>query len=418
MPGRDHRVYLVGGAVRDELLGRAHFDRDYVVVGAAPEDMLAEGYRPVGKDFPVFLHPDTGEEYALARTERKTGPGYHGFAFHAAPDVTLEQDLARRDLTINAMARDESGALVDPYRGAEDLREKTLRHVSPAFAEDPVRILRVARFLARYAPLGFRIADETMALMRAMVDAGEAAHLVPERVWAETRKALAEPEPSAFVRTLRECGALKVLFPEIDALYGVPQPPQHHPEVDCGAHLELVLDQCAKLAPGDDLAGFCALTHDLGKALTPQDVLPRHIAHEHRGLKPLAALCERLKVPTEYAHLSALTCRHHLDAHRALELKPATVLTLLEAFDAFRRPERLEPFLIACTADKRGRLQHEHDPYPQADFLRAACDAARAVTAQPFVEQGLTGTAIGEAIRRARIEAIAAIDRAQFQADG
>lgn len=418
MPGRDHRVYLVGGAVRDELLGRAHFDRDYVVVGAAPEDMLAEGYRPVGKDFPVFLHPDTGEEYALARTERKTGPGYHGFAFHAAPDVTLEQDLARRDLTINAMARDESGALVDPYRGAEDLREKTLRHVSPAFAEDPVRILRVARFLARYAPLGFRIADETMALMRAMVDAGEAAHLVPERVWAETRKALAEPEPSAFVRTLRECGALKVLFPEIDALYGVPQPPQHHPEVDCGAHLELVLDQCAKLAPGDDLAGFCALTHDLGKALTPRDVLPRHIAHEHRGLKPLAALCERLKVPTEYAHLAALTCRHHLDAHRALELKPATVLTLLEAFDAFRRPERLEPFLIACTADKRGRLQHEHDPYRQADFLRAACDAARAVTAQPFVEQGLSGTAIGEAIRRARIEAIAAIDRAQFQADG
>jgi tRNA nucleotidyltransferase (CCA-adding enzyme) len=418
MPGREHRVYLVGGAVRDELLGRAHFDRDYVVVGAAPEDMLAEGYKPVGKDFPVFLHPGTGEEYALARTERKTGPGYHGFAFHAAPDVTLEQDLARRDLTINAMARDESGALVDPYRGADDLRDKTLRHVSPAFAEDPVRILRVARFLARYAPLGFRIADETMALMRAMVEAGEVAHLVSERVWAETRKALGEPEPSAFVRSLRECGALQVLFPEIDALYGVPQPPQHHPEVDCGAHLELVLDQCAKLAPGDDLAGFCALTHDLGKALTPGDVLPRHIAHEHRGLKPLAALCERLKVPTEYAQLAALTCRHHLDSHRALELKPATVLMLLEAFDAFRRPERLEPFLITCTADKRGRLQHEHDLYPQADFLRAARDAARAVTAQPFIEQGLTGTAIGEAIRRARIEAIAAIDRAAFQADG
>jgi tRNA nucleotidyltransferase (CCA-adding enzyme) len=418
MPAREHRVYLVGGAVRDELLGRAHFDRDYVVVGAAPEDMLAEGYKPVGKDFPVFLHPGTGEEYALARTERKTGPGYHGFAFHAAPDVTLEQDLARRDLTINAMARDESGALVDPYHGADDLRDKTLRHVSPAFAEDPVRILRVARFLARYAPLGFRIADETMALMRAMVEAGEVAHLVSERVWAETRKALGEPEPSAFVRSLRECGALQVLFPEIDALYGVPQPPQHHPEVDCGAHLELVLDQCAKLAPGDDLAGFCALTHDLGKALTPGDVLPRHIAHEHRGLKPLAALCERLKVPTEYAQLAALTCRHHLDSHRALELKPATVLMLLEAFDAFRRPERLEPFLITCTADKRGRLQHEHDPYPQADFLRAARDAARAVTAQPFIEQGLTGTAIGEAIRRARIEAVAAIDRAAFQANG
>jgi tRNA nucleotidyltransferase (CCA-adding enzyme) len=417
MSGRDHRVYLVGGAIRDELLGRAHFDRDYVVVGAAPEDMLAKGYKPVGKDFPVFLHPDTGEEYALARTERKTGPGYHGFAFHAAPDVTLEQDLARRDLTINAMARDEAGALVDPYHGADDLRDKTLRHVSPAFAEDPVRILRVARFLARYAPLGFRIADETMALMRAMVEAGEAAHLVPERVWAETRKALGEPEPSAFVRVLRECGALAVLFPEVDALYGVPQSPQHHPEVDCGAHLELVLDQCAKLAPGNDLAGFCALTHDLGKALTPGDVLPRHIAHEHRGLKPLAALCERLKVPAEYAQLAALTCRHHLDSHRALELKPATVLMLLEAFDAFRRPERLEPFLITCTADKRGRLQHEHDSYPQADFLRAARDAARAVTAQPFLEQGLIGTVIGEAIRRARIEAIAAIDRTAFQAD-
>jgi tRNA nucleotidyltransferase (CCA-adding enzyme) len=404
--------------VRDELLGLPVKDRDYVVVGATPEEMERLGYKPVGKDFPVFLHPATGAEYALARTERKTGPGYHGFAFHAAPDVTLEQDLARRDLTINAMARDESGALVDPYHGAGDLRDKILRHVSPAFVEDPVRILRVARFLARYAPLGFRIADETMALMRAMVEAGEAAHLVPERVWAETRKALAEPEPSAFVRALRECGALAVLLPEVDALYGVPQSLQHHPEVDCGAHLELVLDQCAELAPGDDLAGFCALTHDLGKALTPRDVLPRHIAHEHRGLKPLAALCERLKVPVEYAQLAALTCRHHLDSHRALELKPATVLALLEAFDAFRRPERLEPFLVTCIADKRGRLGHEHDPYPQAAFLRAARNAARAVTAQPFVERGLTGSAVGEVIRRARTEAIAAIDRTPFQSGG
>ncbi|WHZ20344.1 MAG: CCA tRNA nucleotidyltransferase [Rhodanobacteraceae bacterium] len=411
MPQRGHRVYLVGGAVRDELLGRAHGDRDYVVVGATPEAMLAQGFKPVGKDFPVFLHPGTGEEYALARTERKTGRGYHGFAIHAAPDVTLEDDLARRDLTINAMARDEAGALVDPYGGANDLRQRVLRHVSPAFAEDPVRILRVARFLARFAPLGFRIADETMALMRAMVESGEAAHLVPERVWAETRKALAEPEPSAFVRSLRECGALAVLFPEIDALYGVPQSPQHHPEVDCGTHLELVLDQCARLAPGDDLAGFCALTHDLGKALTPVDELPRHIAHEHRGLAPLAALCERLKVPAEHAQLAALTCRYHLDAHRALELKPATVLELLEAFDAFRRPERLEPFLVTCAADKRGRLQHEHDAYPQADFLRAARDAAAGVTAQPFVAQGLQGTAIGEAMRRARIATIAALPR-------
>jgi tRNA nucleotidyltransferase (CCA-adding enzyme) len=411
MADAGHRVFLVGGAVRDAMLGRRHGDRDYVVVGATPEDMLAQGYKPVGKDFPVFLHPDTGEEYALARTERKTGPGYHGFAFHAAPDVTLEQDLARRDLTINAMARDEAGALVDPYRGERDLRERILRHVSPAFAEDPVRILRVARFQARYAPLGFRIADETVALMRSMVEAGEAAHLVPERVWAETRKALAEPEPSAFLRALRTCGALAVVFPEIDALYGVPQPPQHHPEVDCGAHLELVLDEAARLAPGDDLAGFLALTHDLGKARTPAAELPKHIGHEHRGLAPLRALCERLRVPAEYAELAALTCRHHLESHRALELKPATVLKLLEAFDAFRRPARLDPFLIACTADKRGRLHHENDAYPQADFLRAARDAARAVTAQPFIEQGLQGTAIGDAMRRARIDAIAALPR-------
>jgi tRNA nucleotidyltransferase (CCA-adding enzyme) len=406
-----HRIFLVGGAVRDAMLGRAHGDRDYVVVGATPDEMQALGYKPVGRDFPVFLHPDTGEEYALARTERKTGPGYHGFSFHAAPDVTLEEDLARRDLTINAMARDEAGVLVDPYGGENDLHAKVLRHVSPAFAEDPVRILRVARFHARYAPLGFRIADETLALMRAMVEEGEAAHLVPERVWSETRKALTEPEPSAFLRALRACGALVVVFPEIAALYGVPQSPQHHPEVDCGAHLELVLDQAAQLAPGDDLAGFCALTHDLGKARTPEDVLPRHIGHEHRGLAPLRSLCERLKVPAEFAELAALTCRHHLEAHRALELKPATVLKLLEAFDAFRRPARLDPFLIACTADKRGRLHHENDAYPQADFLRAARDAARAVTAHAFVEQGLTGTAIGEAMRRARTAAIAALPR-------
>ncbi|MGH8233665.1 MAG: multifunctional CCA addition/repair protein [Rhodanobacteraceae bacterium] len=406
-----HRIYLVGGAVRDAMLGRAHGDRDYVVVGANPDDMVALGYKPVGKDFPVFLHPETREEYALARTERKTGPGYHGFSFHAAQDVTLEQDLARRDLTINAMARDETGTLVDPYGGERDLRNRILRHVSAAFAEDPVRILRVARFLARYAPLGFRIADETMALMRGMVTKDEAAYLVPERVWAETRKALTEPEPSAFVRALRECGALAVLFPELDALYGVPQSPQHHPEVDCGTHLELVLDQAAELAPGDDLAGFCALTHDLGKALTPGNELPRHIGHEHRGFAPLRALCERLKVPAEYAEIAALTCRHHLDAHRALELKPGTVLALLESFDAFRRPERLDPFLIACAADKRGRLGHAEDAYPQAEFLRAARDAARAVTAQPFVEQGLQGIAIGAAMRRARIAAIAELPR-------
>ncbi|HEY3519478.1 MAG TPA: multifunctional CCA addition/repair protein [Rhodanobacteraceae bacterium] len=403
------KIYSVGGVVRDELLGRAHGDRDYVVVGATPEEMLGLGYVPVCKDFPVFLHPATKEEYALARTERKSGRGYHGFVMHAAPDVTLEQDLARRDLTINAMARDESGALVDPHHGEKDLRERVLRHVSSAFVEDPVRVLRVARFMARFAPLGFRVADETMALMREMVANGEVEHLVAERVWAETRKALCEPQPSAFLQTLRACGACAELFPEIDALYGVPQSAQHHPEVDCGVHLELVLDQAAKLAPGDDLVGYCALTHDLGKALTPVDVLPRHIAHEHRGLAPARVLSGRLRVPAEYAQLAELTCRHHLDAHRALELKPSTVLELLLAFDALRRPQRLEPFLLTCMADKRGRLQHEHDEYPQADYLRAARDAAASVTSQPFVEQGLQGTQIGDAMRRARIEAISQV---------
>jgi tRNA nucleotidyltransferase (CCA-adding enzyme) len=408
------KIYEVGGVVRDELLGRAHGDRDYVVVGATPEEMLELGYMPVGKDFPVFLHPQTKEEYALARTERKSGRGYHGFEMQASPDVTLEQDLARRDLTINAMARDEHGTLVDPFRGEKDLHQRVLRHVSPAFVEDPVRVLRVARFMARFAPLGFRVAEETMALMREMVANGEVEHLVPERVWAETRKALCEPRPSAFLQTLRACGALRVLFPEIDALYGVPQSPQHHPEVDCGVHLELVLDQVAKLAPGNDLVGYCALTHDLGKALTPADVLPSHIAHEHRGLAPVHALSERLRVPTEHAQLAELTCRHHLDAHRALELKPSTVLDLLLAFDALRRLSRLEPFLLTCTADKRGRLQHEHDAYPQADYLRATRAAAASVTSQPFVEQGLQGTQIGEAMRRARIEAISKVPKPQI----
>ncbi|HET6912013.1 MAG TPA: multifunctional CCA addition/repair protein [Rhodanobacteraceae bacterium] len=404
-------VYLVGGAVRDELLGRAHGDRDHVVVGATPEEMIARGFVAVGRDFPVFLHPQTKEEHALARTERKSGRGYRGFVVDADPDVTLEQDLARRDLTINAMARDAHGALVDPFNGARDLEQRILRHVSPAFVEDPVRVLRVARFLARFAPLGFRIADETMALMREMVANGEIEHLVPERVWAETRKALGEPQPSAFIGSLRECGALRVLFPEVDALYGVPQSAQHHPEVDCGVHLQLVLDQAARLAPGNDLVGFCAFTHDLGKALTPADVLPRHIAHEHRGVAPLRALCGRLRVPAEYAQLAELTCRQHLNAHRALELKPATVLELLLSFDALRRPQRLEVFLLTCMADKRGRLQHEHDAYPQADYLRAARAAAASITAQPFVERGLQGIAIGEAMRRAQVEAIARVLR-------
>jgi tRNA nucleotidyltransferase (CCA-adding enzyme) len=403
------RTYLVGGAVRDKLLERPVVDHDHVVVGARPEDMLALGYKPVGKDFPVFLHPRSSEEYALARTERKTGRGYHGFAFQADPDVTLEQDLARRDLTINAIAEDEDGNLVDPYGGVRDLEQRLLRHVSPAFVEDPVRLLRVARFAARFAPLGFTVAEETMSLLQQMVRDGEVDHLVPERVWAETRKALGEAQPSAFLRVLRESGALAVLFPEVDALYGVPQRAEFHPEVDTGIHLEMTLDAAARLAPGDDLVGFCAFTHDLGKALTPKDELPRHHGHEQRGVKPLRALAARLKVPTDYAALAELVCREHLNAHRAFELKPATVLKLLLSLDALRRPERLQTFLTACLADKRGRLGHEHDNYPQADWLRTARDAAASISSAPFVAQGLQGPAVGAAMEKARIQAIAEV---------
>ncbi|TAL74968.1 MAG: multifunctional CCA addition/repair protein [Rhodanobacter sp.] len=403
------RIYLVGGAVRDRLLGLPAGDRDYVVTGARPEELLALGYAPVGKDFPVFLHPRTHEEYALARTERKAGHGYHGFVFQADPSVTLEADLARRDLTINAIAQDEHGTLVDPYGGAADIEARVLRHVSPAFGEDPVRLLRVARFAARFAPLGFTLAPETLALLRQMVTDGEVDHLVPERVWAETRKALAAPQPSAFLRVLRETGALAVLLPEVEALYGVPQRADYHPEIDTGAHMELVLDAAARLAPGDDLVGFCALVHDLGKALTPRAEWPRHVGHEARGVVPTRALAARLKVPAEHAALGELVCREHLNGHRALELKPATVLKLLGALDALRRPQRLETFVRACMADALGRLGHADDAYPQADYLRAAQTAAAAVHAAPFLARGLVGPAIGAAVQRARIDAIAAL---------
>jgi tRNA nucleotidyltransferase (CCA-adding enzyme) len=400
-------IYLVGGAVRDRLLGQDVRDRDYVVVGAHPDDLLALGYRPVGKDFPVFLHPRTGEEYALARTERKTGRGYHAFAFDTAPDVSLEDDLRRRDLTINAMAETADGTLIDPFGGAADLERRVLRHVSPAFAEDPVRVLRVARFAARYAARGFAIAVETLALMRQMVADGEVDHLQPERVWAETQKALAEPTPSAFVQCLRDCGALRVLFPEVDALYGVPQRAEFHPEIDTGVHTGMVLDMAARLAPADALIGWCALTHDLGKALTPADKLPSHPGHEHSGLAPLDAMCARLKVPGEYAALARLVCKLHLLAHTAFELRPATVLGLFEQLDAFRRPDRLTQFLLACEADKRGRLGLAESTYPQGEYLRAAYAVAAGVSPQPFLAEGLTGPAVGEAIRAARIAAIA-----------
>ncbi|WP_276966955.1 multifunctional CCA addition/repair protein [Metallibacterium scheffleri] len=405
-PSLPFSVYLVGGAVRDRLLGRSGGDRDYVVVGATPQALLDAGFKPVGKDFPVFLHPDTAAEYALARTERKQGHGYHGFAFHAVPEVTLEQDLARRDLTINAMAEDAQGRVIDPHGGQRDLQARVLRHVSPAFVEDPVRLLRVARFAARYAPLGFRVADETLALMRQMVASGEIDHLVSERVWTETRKALAEAQPSAFVRVLRASGALARLFPEVDALYGVPQRADHHPEIDCGVHLELVLDMAAQLAPGNDRIGFAALGHDLGKALTARAEWPRHVGHEQRGLAPLRALCARLKVGGEHADLAAAVCRYHLDAHRALALRPGTLLQLLEKLDALRRPQRLHEFLLACEADARGRLGHADAAYPQAARLRAALAAAHHVSTAPLLAQGLQGPALGAALRAARCRAI------------
>ncbi|HOX72318.1 MAG: multifunctional CCA addition/repair protein [Dokdonella sp.] len=411
------KIYRVGGAVRDKLLGRTSSDIDRVVVGATPAQMLDAGYRPVGKDFPVFLHPRTNEEYALARTERKTAPGYHGFAFNADPSVTLEEDLERRDLTINAIAEDDAGHLVDPYGGARDIEARVLRHVSPAFAEDPVRVLRVARFLARFASYGFSIADETMALMRDMVGAGEVDHLVAERVWAETRKALAEPSPSAFLQVLRGCGALRVLFPEIDALYGVPQRAEFHPEIDAGVHNEMVVDMAARLAPGDDLIGFCAMTHDLGKALTPAQEWPRHIMHEERGVAPLRAMAERLRVPAEHAELAVLCCRLHLLAHRAFELRPETLLGVIEKLDALRKPQRLEQFITVCEADKRGRLGLSESDYPQGDLLRSAYQLAIGIKASPFVEQGLQGPAIADAMRKARITAIAELKLAKGHRD-
>jgi len=404
---RGMQVFLVGGAVRDRLLGRAHSDSDFVVVGSTPEAMLAAGFRAVGADFPVFLHPHTQQEYALARTERKSGRGYAGFTFHTGSDVSLEDDLRRRDFTINAIAQSADGTLIDPYGGCADLERRVLRHVSEAFAEDPLRVLRAARFLARFAPLGFVIAPETLAMMRQMVDNGEVDHLVPERVWQELRRALCESKPSAFLTCLRDCGALARLFPEIDCLYGVPQRAEYHPEVDTGVHLQLVLDMCPRLAPGDDQVAFAALVHDLGKGLTPAQELPRHIAHEQRGVAPVRALCERLRVPAEHRDLGVLVCEHHLLMHRIEELKPGTQMSLIESLDGLRRPDRVRRFALACEADHRGRLGLSERPYPQAQRLLNALAAAKAVSTQPLLERGLSGVALGDALRQARIMAIA-----------
>lgn len=402
------QVYLVGGAVRDRLLGRAVNERDWVVVGATPAELVRAGYLPVGREFPVFLHPQTREEYALARLERKVAPGYRGFTTRFSPDVTLEEDLQRRDLTINAMAQNVAGEIIDPYGGQVDLGARVLRHVSESFIEDPVRILRVARFAARYAQLGFHIAPATLELMQRMVASGEVQSLVAERVWTETERALGEQRPEVFFEALRACGALAVIFPEIEALFGVPQPPRWHPEIDTGVHVLLALRYAADNGASGPVR-FAALVHDLGKALTPRDRWPSHHGHEDAGVPLIDALCDRLKVPTAYRELAVLTARQHTLVHRAGELKPETVLKLLDASDAFRRPERFAELLRACEADARGRTGREAEAYPQAAYLKAAFAAAAGVALTEQDRQGLIGPAIGAELRRRRLAVISGL---------
>ncbi|MFI9654324.1 multifunctional CCA addition/repair protein [Guyparkeria sp. GHLCS8-2] len=405
--------YIVGGAVRDRLLGRKVVDHDWVVVGATPEEMLARGFRQVGADFPVFLHPETGEEYALARTERKQGRGYHGFAVHADPAVTLEDDLARRDLTINAMAMRENGELVDPFGGREDLEGRRLRHVGPAFVEDPLRVLRVARFAAQLGAHGFEVADATASLMRQMSASGELADLVPERVWAETVKALGTERPSRYFAVLHDVDALAETFPEIEALFGVPQPKEYHPEVDTGIHTLLVLDAAAGLSDSVGVR-FAAVCHDLGKALTPPEDWPQHIGHEHRGVvKPTRALCERLRTSKAIRELALTVTAQHGRIHRALEMRDSTLVDLIDELDALRRPERFEEILIVCHADSRGKPGKESVEYPEGDWLRQVRETVAAISPQPLLEQGIRGKALGEALRRERIRAVAELPRPQ-----
>jgi tRNA nucleotidyltransferase (CCA-adding enzyme) len=399
------QVYLVGGAVRDRLLGLPVRERDWVVVGAAPAELERQGYTPVGKEFPVFLHPQTHEEYALARLERKVAPGYRGFVTQFSPDVTLEDDLKRRDLTINALAENPDGTVVDPFGGQRDLQARVLRHVSEAFVEDPVRVLRVARFAARFAPLGFSVAPETMALMKKMVSSGEVSALVAERVWKETERALGEAQPAVFFETLRECGALAVIFPEIEALYGVPQPPQWHPEIDTGVHVMMALRLASRISDSK-VVRFAVLMHDLGKARTPAEKLPSHPGHEQASVPLIEALVARLRIPNDYRELALLAARHHGLVHRAFELRPATVLKLLEETDAVRRPERFAEFLLACESDARGRAGLEEKPYPQADYLRRARETIAGVTLDPSERDGLNGAAIGEKLRSKRLKVL------------
>jgi len=402
------QVYLVGGAVRDRLLGRPVKERDFVVVGARPEELESQGFVPVGREFPVFLHPQTHEEYALARLERKIAPGYRGFSTRFSPDVTLEEDLRRRDLTINAMAEAPTGEIIDPYGGQRDLEARLLRHVSAAFVEDPVRVLRVARFAARYAELDFRVADETIALMREMTRSGELSALVPERVWQETERALGESHPEVFFQTLRQCGALEAIFPEVAALFGVPQPPRWHPEIDTGVHVMLALRYAAR-AGFSTRVRFAVLMHDLGKGRTDPERWPSHRGHEEAGVPMIESLCARLKVPNGFREVAVLTSRHHALVHRARELRPTTILKVLEATDAFRRPERFEEMVSACEADARGRAGLEAQPYPQAELFRRAYAAASAITLSESERQGLQGVAIGEKLHEKRLSAIKAL---------
>jgi len=400
------KSYLVGGAVRDTLLGLPVKDRDWVVVGATPQEMLDAGYQQVGRDFPVFLHPQSREEYALARTERKSGSGYTGFTCYAAPDVTLEQDLLRRDLTVNALAQDENGTIIDPFNGQQDLRQRILRHVSPAFNEDPLRVLRVARFAARYAHLSFRIADETMTLMRDMTGAGELAHLTPERVWKETESALRTRNPQVYFQVLRDCGALKVLFPEIDALFGVPAPAKWHPEIDTGIHTLMTVSMAAMLSPEVDVR-FATLCHDLGKGLTPPALWPRHHGHGPAGVRLVEGLCQRLRVPNELRDLAKLVAEYHDLIHTFPVLQPKTIVKLFDSIDAWRKPQRVEQIALTSEADVRGRTGFEAIDYSQGRLLRAAWEVARAVPTKAVIEAGFTGAGVREELTRRRIAAVA-----------
>ncbi len=398
-------IYLVGGAVRDQLLNIDIKDRDFVVVGTTPEQMIAQNYQQVGKDFPVFLHPETKEEHALARTERKSGHGYTGFSVYSAPDVTLEQDLVRRDLTINAIAQSDSGELIDPFNGQQDIKNKVLRHISPAFSEDPLRVLRVARFAARFAHLGFTIAPETMALMQQLANDGELSHLTPERVWQEMGNALTSAQPQVFFKVLRQCGALKILIPEIDNLFGVPNPAKWHPEIDSGIHTLMVIEQAAKLT--DDLTvRFAALVHDLGKALTPPEKWPAHHGHGQTGLKLIEQLSQRLRVPNSHKELALLVSNHHCKIHRCDDMRKDTIIKLLDSLDAWRKPHRYQQFLIACEADARGRLHFEDKPYPQRKVMNQYFEQANAVNVQDIIKQGIKGAAIKQALFAARVAAI------------